>query len=71
MTGHKLSRGQIQEIRTKGIPTVVWKQGKWERGQLDTVQRTSKRQEEAADAINFAPERITGDSQWNSEKIQC
>jgi hypothetical protein len=71
MTGHKLSREQIQEVRTKGIPTVVWKQGKWERGHLDTVQRTSKRQEEAADAINSAPARITEDSQWNSEKIQC
>jgi hypothetical protein len=71
MTTHKLSREQIREIRTKGIPTLVLKQGKWERGHLDTVQRTSKRQEEATEAINKAPARINGDSQWNSEKIQC
>jgi hypothetical protein len=71
MTAHKLSQGQIREIRTKGVPTVVWKQGKWERGHLDTEQRTSKRQDEAADAIDKAPARITGDSQWNAEKIQC
>jgi hypothetical protein len=71
MTTHKLSRGQIREIRTKGIPTVVWKHGKWEIGHLDTVQRTAKRQEEAADAINKAPARITGDSEWKSEKSQC
>jgi hypothetical protein len=58
-----MSQRQIREIRAKGIPTVVYKQGNWERVHLDTLQRISKTQEEEenndvniSSSINKAPQ---------------